>query len=205
MTGARRAAYDTRDRALDFAAMASDLDLMGSGLEGVSLGRTEIALVDGQNGRLIYRGHDAERLAEEHSFEQVAYLLWHGGLPDEDQLAALHGRLVEGMTVPEPVRDAMRALLPDGFPMDVLRSGLSSWAALRRRAEGGDADDAIWALAAAAALVADIARIRAGQSTVDARPELSLVENFGQGVSVIEVLFVSHGCHNDTVGFGHNH
>ena len=118
--------------------MASDLDLTGSGLEGISLGRTEIALVDGQNGRLIYRGHDAERLAEEHTFEEVAYLLWHGELPDEDQLAALHARLVDGMTVPEAVHETMGALLPDGLPMDVLRSGLSSWATLRKRAEGGD-------------------------------------------------------------------
>jgi citrate synthase len=49
-------------------ADANSLDLTGTGLEGVSLGRTEIALVDGQNGRLIYRGHDAERLAEERRF-----------------------------------------------------------------------------------------------------------------------------------------
>jgi citrate synthase len=153
------------------------LDLTGTGLEGVSLGRTAIALVDGQNGRLIYRGHDAERLAEERRFEEVAYLLWHGELPDASELAVLHARLVEGMTVPPEVHATMGALLPDGLPMDVLRSGLSSWATLRRRAEGGDADDAIWALAAAPALVADIARIRQGKSIVEARAELSLVEN----------------------------
>jgi citrate synthase len=158
--------------------MASELDLTGNGLEGVSLGRTEIALVDGQNGRLIYRGYDAERLAEEQTFEQVAYLLWHGALPDEDELAALHSRLVEAMTVPAAVYETMRALLPEGLPMDVLRSGLSSWATLRRRGEGGDADDAIWALAASPALVADIARIRSGHPIVEARPGLSLVENF---------------------------
>ena len=125
--------------------MASDLDLTGSGLEGVSLGRTEIALVDGQNGRLIYRGYDAERLAEEQTFEEVAYLLWHGELPDEEAARGAprahhrgHDRARAG------ARDDARAL-PEGLPMDVLRSGLSSWATLRKRAEGGDADDAIWA------------------------------------------------------------
>ena len=71
-----------------------------------------------------------------------------------------------------------RALLPGGLSMDVLRSGLSSWATLRHREEGGDADDAIWALAATPALVADIARIRAGEELVEPRPELTLVENF---------------------------
>jgi citrate synthase len=154
------------------------LDLTGTGLEGVSLGRTEIALVDGQNGRLIYRGHDAEQLAEERRFEEVAYLLWHGDLPAESELAALHGQLIEGMQVPSAVHETMGALLPDGLSMDVLRSGLSSWATLRTRAEGGDADDAVWALAAAAALVADIARMRSGRPIVAARAELTLVENF---------------------------
>ncbi len=142
--------------------MTDALDLTGTGLEGVSLGRTAIALVDGQNGRLIYRGYDAERLAEERRFEEVAYLLWNGRLPDEAQLAAFRARVVEGMRVPPPVHDAMRALLPDALSMDVLRTGLSSWAALRVRPEGGDAEDAIWALAAMPALVADIARLRAG-------------------------------------------
>jgi citrate synthase len=155
----------------------ADLDLTGTGLEGVSLGRTAIALVDGQNGRLIYRGHDAERLAEDCTFEQVAHLLWHGVLPDDVQLAALHARLIEGMTVPAEVHATLATLLPDGLPMDVLRTGLSAWATLRHRAEGGDADDAIWALAATPALVADIARIRANAPILAARPELGLVEN----------------------------
>jgi citrate synthase len=158
--------------------MAEALDLTGTGLEGVSLGRTEIALVDGQNGRLIYRGHDAERLAEERRFEEVAYLLWHGDLPDASQLAALHAQVIAGMVVPPEVHETMRLVLADSLSMDVLRTGLSAWATLRKRAEGGDADDAVWALAATPALVADIARMRAGAEIVDARPELSLVENF---------------------------
>jgi citrate synthase len=158
-------------------ATSNGANLTGTGLEGVSLGKTEIALVDGQNGRLVYRGHDAERLAEEHTFEEVAYLLWHGSLPDAGQLAELHAQVVAGMAVPPAVHETMRALLPDGIPMDVLRSGLSAWATLRHRDEGGDADDAIWALAATPALVADIARLRSGEAIVDARADLSLVEN----------------------------
>ena len=55
----------------------------GNGLEGISIGPSEIALVDGENGRLIYRGHDAEVLVRENSFEEVAYLLWTGRLPNE--------------------------------------------------------------------------------------------------------------------------
>ena len=69
-------------------------ELRATGLEGVSLGETEIALVDGQNGRLIFRGHDAERLAHESTFEATAFLLWNGRLPDDGELAELRTRAV---------------------------------------------------------------------------------------------------------------
>src|SRR3954451_19542179 len=107
------------------------------GLEGVSVGETRIALVDGENGRLIFCGHDAERLAQEACFEETAHLLWTGRMPDAGELADLRQRLIAGLTVPEPVLEVMRQLEPDGIAMDVLRSGLSAWATLRHRAEGG--------------------------------------------------------------------
>ncbi len=78
--------------------------------EGVSLGETEIALVDGENGRLIYRGHDAERLAHESTFEATAFLLWNGRLPDDAELAELRHRAVAAMVVPAEVHDAIRSL-----------------------------------------------------------------------------------------------
>ena len=46
----------------------------GNGLEGISIGPSEICLVDGENGQLIYRGHDAEVLVREHTFDEVAFL-----------------------------------------------------------------------------------------------------------------------------------
>ena len=108
----------------------------GSGLEGVSLGPTEIALVDGENGRLIYRGHDAEQLAQDVSFEEVAFLLWEGRLPEGEELTELRRGLAESMEVPGPVRDVL-ARLTEALPMDALRSALSTWAALRHKEEGG--------------------------------------------------------------------
>ena len=67
-------------------------ELRATGLQGVSLGETEIALVDGENGRLIYRGHDAEQLAHESTFEATAFLLWNGRLPDDAELSDLRQR-----------------------------------------------------------------------------------------------------------------
>ena len=58
----------------------------GNGLEGISIGPSEIGLVDGENGQLVYRGHDAEVLVRENCFEEVAYLLWTGSLPTEAEV-----------------------------------------------------------------------------------------------------------------------
>ena len=144
-------------------------ELRATGLQGVSLGETEIALVDGENGRLIYRGHDAEQLAHESTFEATAFLLWNGRLPDDAELADLRRRAVAGMVVPSEVHDAIRALGDTALPMDVLRTGLSFWGAMRARAEGGDSEDALWALAASPRS----SRLRAtalGCGTARARP-----------------------------------
>jgi citrate synthase len=149
-----------------------------TGLEGVSIGETAIALVDGDAGRLIYRGHDAEVLARESSFEAVAWLLWNGELPSDEQLASLRAEIVEGMTTPEPILAVLRQLGTEALPMDALRTGLSAWAALRRMEEGGDDADARWALAAAPAIVADFAQIRAGRDPVPADPSLGLIDNY---------------------------
>ena len=153
-------------------------ELRATGLEGVSLGETEIALVDGQNGRLIFRGYDAERLAHESTFEATAYLLWNGRLPDDAELADLRRRAVSAMVVPSEVHDAIRSLGSVAPPMDVLRTGLSVWGALRGRDEGGDAEDALWALAATPAIVADYARIRTGAAVLAPDPALGIVENY---------------------------
>jgi citrate synthase len=76
------------------------------------------------------------------------------------------------------VLDAMRALDTDALPMDVLRTGLSVWGAMRGRAEGGDSDDALWALAATPAIVADCARLRTGADPLAPDPDLGIVENY---------------------------
>jgi citrate synthase len=152
--------------------------IVATGLEGVSIGQTEIALVDGENGRLVYRGHDAEVLVREQRFEGVAFLLANGRLPSADELAALRARLIEGLVTPRPVVEVLQRIGADAHPMDALRTGLSAWAALRRRDEGGDADDAPWAIAAACAIVADYSRVRRGLGLVDADPSLGLVENY---------------------------
>ena len=96
------------------------------GLEGVVAAQTEISEVDGQNGRLIYRGGYLIRELAERSFEEVAYLLWHGELPQPGQLEELKRQLAANRNLNEQARAALKGLHPDVDPMDALRTVLSA-------------------------------------------------------------------------------
>ena len=63
------------------------------GLEGIVAAQTEISLVDGANGQLVYRGYVIADLAEDISFEEVAHLFWYGSLPSRAQLDGLAAQL----------------------------------------------------------------------------------------------------------------
>lgn len=92
------------------------------GLEGVVAGETAISTIA---GGLRYRGYVVEELAENATFEEVAYLILRGELPNADQLADFHRRLGEGSGVAHQIIDLLRKLPPDVEMMDVLRSGAS--------------------------------------------------------------------------------
>jgi citrate synthase len=95
------------------------------GLEGVIAARTEISMVDGSNGRLVYRGYVIADLAEDMSFEEVAHLLWQGRLPTRAELEALTLELAGSRTLTAPATTTLEALPSDTDPMDVLRSVVS--------------------------------------------------------------------------------
>src|SRR5207248_4328899 len=96
------------------------------GLEGVLAARTVISMVDGQNGRLVYRGYVIADLAEDMSYEEVAYLLWHGELPNRAQLEELSDRLRSHRKLNHSAEAALLGLADDANPMDVLRTVISA-------------------------------------------------------------------------------
>jgi citrate synthase len=87
-----------------------------TGLEGVVAAETDIGLVDGEKGYLIYRGYWAKELAVNYTYEEVAHLLWYGELPDARELDMLKTRLIEGRALPAPIR-ALLAAIPAEVPM----------------------------------------------------------------------------------------
>jgi citrate synthase len=95
------------------------------GLEGIIAARTEISMVDGDNGRLVYRGYVIADLAEDMSFEEVAHLMWYGRLPTRAELDALTLELAGSRSLTTAAATSLGAMPADTDPMDVLRSVVS--------------------------------------------------------------------------------
>jgi 2-methylcitrate synthase len=97
----------------------------GGGLAGVTAGETAIATVGKEGAGLTYRGYDIYDLAENARFEEVAFLLHHGHLPNAAELDGYVDRLRGMRGLPAELRDVLEEIPADAHPMDVLRTGCS--------------------------------------------------------------------------------
>ena len=154
-----------------------------SGLRGVVAGRSALSSVDGEAGRLTYRGIDIAALASQTIFEEVAYLLWEDELPSRTQLDTLTQQINEGRALPDPVLDAIAALPEGTIPMDALRTAISMLGSF----DPDQGDDSLEAsrrkavrlLAQTPNVVAQIGRLLNGRSPIEA-PEGSIASSFLQ-------------------------
>lgn len=97
-----------------------------SGLEGIIAAESELSLVDGQAGHLVYRGYWARDLALNYSFEEVAYLLWYGQLPNKQELEELKEKLWRARELPAYIQEVLDVLPRDMEMMSVLRTVVSA-------------------------------------------------------------------------------
>ena len=154
------------------------------GLEDVVVSTSDICYIDGHEGRLVYRGFDVNDLVEHSSFEEVAYLLWHGGLPSRKELDAHTKALSATATrkLPPKLVGILRALPRRTTPMEVLRTGVSALAAFDPDAadnsRNATARKSVRLTARLPTLVAAWERIRRGRPVVAPNPKLSLAANF---------------------------
>ena len=95
------------------------------GLRGVAAGSTSICSVGASGDGLHYRGYSVEDMAERGSFEEVAYLLLYGELPDEKTLKSYRARLKSKRGLPAILREVLEKIPAGTHPMDVLRTGCS--------------------------------------------------------------------------------
>ncbi len=148
-----------------------------AGLEGIVASQTAISMVDGQNGRLVYQGYVIADLAEEMSFEEVAFLLWQGRLPNRAELDALSLDLASQRTLTQASKVALDALTTDTDPMDVLRS-IVSVQGVEHRLEKPRVPLAIHATASIPTILALFHRRQLGLEPIKPRADLGHAANY---------------------------
>jgi citrate synthase len=154
------------------------------GLEDIVVATSEICFIDGREGRLLYRGHDVDDLAEHSTFEEVVYLLWHGSLPSRKELGEHAKVLAAGATrrLPPKLVQMLRALPKKATPMEVLRTGVSALSAFDPDGDDNSRDaslrKAVRLTARIPTLIAAWERIRRGRAPVAPNPRLNLAANF---------------------------
>src|SRR6516165_4266923 len=151
------------------------------GLAGVIAGETAICWVDPNSG-LMYRGYDIHEMAEKASFEEVAYLLLNGELPNFEQLGKFAGAIAHDRTVPKQVLDALRLMPKDAHPMDMLRTGVSMLGPfdpeLDDHPHAANLRKAIRLIARVSTLITDGYRIAHNEDPLPERENLTLAGNF---------------------------
>ncbi len=105
--------------------MAEAKVLSGAGLRGQIAGQTALCTVGKTGAGLTYRGYDVRELAAECDFEEVAYLLFYGELPNTQQLTDYKGRLKTMRDLPQALKEVLERIPASAHPMDVMRTGSS--------------------------------------------------------------------------------
>ena len=95
------------------------------GLAGVTAGATHICTVGKEGAGLTYRGYDIYDLADNASFEEVAFLLLHAHLPTQSELDGYIAKLKSNRGLPDALKNVLEMIPADAPPMDVLRTGVS--------------------------------------------------------------------------------
>lgn len=92
------------------------------GLRGITIADTRISMVDGENGRLFYRGYPIQQLAEQATFEEVICLLLNGHAPTAEDVRKVQNDLREYRQLPAEIFDILKLFKPSAAPMDVMQS-----------------------------------------------------------------------------------
>jgi len=158
------------------------------GLEGVIAGETTICEIDSDRATLTYRGYDIRDLATMSTYEETAYLVLHGRLPNRNQLDEFDKMLKEDRGVPDAVVDVYRKTPRSAHSMDVLRTGVSILGLFDPEENDNSHDanirKAVSIISKMPTLVALGARLPQGLEPVEPRDDLTLAENF---------LYMLHG------------
>jgi len=157
---------------------------VAKGLEGIIVDNTSVSEVISETSSLVYRGYPVHELAETCTFEEVAYLLWYGELPNVEQLADFSSRTREVRPISDELLAAIKRFPKSAHPMDVVRTGVS-WLGMEAKDTIGLGIDiartqraSIELLAKIPTIVAAGVRARHGKEPIPPTIDLSFSENF---------------------------
>ncbi|MGO1265530.1 MAG: bifunctional 2-methylcitrate synthase/citrate synthase [Microbacterium gubbeenense] len=158
------------------------------GLAGVIADSTAVSKVNPETNSLLYRGYPVQELAQTQPFEAVAYLLWNGELPNDEQLAALRETERAHRALAPEVKAVIDGLPLEAHPMDELRTALSAIGASDTAGSASVLDStgtpeenlerSVRLFAALPAIVAYGQRRRRGEPVVEPRSDLDYSANF---------------------------
>jgi citrate synthase len=158
------------------------LDTRNIGLRNIEVADTKICSIDGENGKLIYRGYDILDLANHSTYEETAFLLLFGDLPIKEELEDFNSKLTKSRSIPDSVTKNMKNKPITAHPMDVLQSSILDLADYDRNRldEGKNAniERAISLIAKIPTLVAAWDRIRNNNDVVEPLVDNSHAHNF---------------------------
>jgi citrate synthase len=158
------------------------MDARNIGLRNIEVADTKICSIDGEQGKLIYRGYDILDLVNRSTFEETAYLLLFGELPSAEELADFSHRLSEVRKLPEPLLNNLKNRPKKAHPMDILQSCVSELADYDLNLDDDTREDnirrAIILISKIPTIIAAWNRIRNGQHVVDPKDEGSHAANF---------------------------
>ncbi|RUR03484.1 bifunctional 2-methylcitrate synthase/citrate synthase [Labedella endophytica] len=152
------------------------------GLAGVVVDTTAVSKVNPETNSLLYRGYPVQELAATQSFEAVSWLLWHGELPTDEELAGFERAERAQRALAPEIRAAIDLLPTTAHPMDVVRTAVSVLGGLDPDADDrtpdGTLEKSVRLFAAIPAIVAYDERRRQGKDLVEARDDLDYARNF---------------------------
>ncbi|HKB05776.1 MAG TPA: citrate synthase [Gemmataceae bacterium] len=161
--------------------MSSQTDIP-AGLADVPVAKSAVSSIDGKRALLSYRGIPVETLAKESSYEETAWLLLHGTLPTQRQLADFHHQLRQRRTVHYKLIEAIKSFPPAGHPMDALQASVAALGMFYPARDVTDTstnwEASLRLIAAMPSLVAAFARLRRGDRPVEPNSDLDHAGNF---------------------------
>ena len=151
------------------------------GLRNIPIADTKISMIDGEKGKLIYRGFDVLDLTKNSNFEECCFLLLHDHLPNETEFAEFISKLKDARAIPEQMQKNMKNWRKNAHPMDVLQAFVAALAGYYDE-QGTEKEisqqRAINLIAKVPTIIASWDKVRNDEEPIQPDPELGHAANF---------------------------